>query len=137
MKQLLMLTIMIIVSLTVFSQTDTTPTTKCFPIPVVKLIAKDLLSGDSAKALLKLTEEHVDSLTRKTYMQDSVIGVHLEKEKNFNTVIGYERDKFGTLQTYTNKIEIDLKNEKVKGKLLRWANYGLIGVLGIVAFILK
>ena len=128
---------MTIVSLTVFSQTDTTPTTKCFPIPVVKLIAKDLLSGDSAKALLKLTEEQLDSTIKKTYVQDSVIGVHLEKEKNFNTVIGYERDKFGTLQTYTNKIEVDLKNEKVKGKLLRWANYGLIGVLGIVAFILK
>jgi hypothetical protein len=128
---------MIIVSLIAFSQTDTTPTTKCFPIPVVKLIAKDLLSGDSAKALLKLTEEHVDSLTRKTYIQDSVIGVHLEKERNFNTVIGYERDKFGTLQTYTNKIELDLKTEKTKSKLLRWANYGLVAVLGITAFILK
>jgi hypothetical protein len=123
--------------LTAFSQTDTTPTTKCFPIPVVKLIAKDLLSGDSAKALLKLTEEQLDSTIKKTYVQDSVIGVHLEKEKNFNTVIQYERDKFGTLQTYTSKIEIDLKTEKVKGKLLRWANYGLIVVLGITAFMLK
>ena len=128
---------MTIVSLTAFSQTDTTPTTKCFPIPVVKLIAKDLLSGDSAKALLKLTEEQLDSTIKKTYVQDSVIGVHLEKEKNFNTVIQYERDKFGTLQTYTSKIEIDLKTEKVKGKLLRWANYGLIVVLGITAFMLK
>lgn len=128
---------MIIVSLTSFSQTDTTPTSKCFPIPVVKLIIKDLLSGDSAKALLKLSEEHVDSLTRKTFMQDSIIGVHQEKERNFNTVIQYERDKFGTLQTYTSKIEIDLKNEKIKGKLLRWANYGLIAALGVIAFILK
>lgn len=128
---------MIIVSSTVFSQTDTIPKTKSFPIPIVKLIAKDLLSGDSAKALLKVTEEHVDSLTRKTYIQDSVIGVHLEKERNFNTVIGYERDKFGTLQTYTTKLEVDLKTEKTKSKLLRWANYGLIGVLGVVAFILK
>jgi len=123
--------------LTAFSQTDTTPTTKCFPIPVVKMIAKDLLSGDSAKALLKLTEEQLDSTIKKTYVQDSIIGVHLEKEKNFNTVIDYERDKFGTLQTYTKKMESDLKTEKVKSKLLRWANYGLIAVLGITAFILK
>ena len=123
--------------MTAFSQTDTTPTTKCFPIPVVKMIAKDLLSGDSAKALLKLTEEQLDSTIKKTYVQDSIIGVHLEKEKNFNTVIDYERDKFGTLQTYTKKMESDLKTEKVKSKLLRWANYGLIAVLGITAFILK
>jgi hypothetical protein len=101
------------------------------------MIAKDLLSGDSAKALLKLTEEQLDSTIKKTYVQDSIIGVHLEKEKNFNTVIDYERDKFGTLQTYTKKVESDLKTEKVKGKLLRWANYGLILVLGITAYILK
>ena len=126
-----------IINLTAFSQTDTTPDNRCFPIPVVKLIIKDLLSGDSAKALLKLTEQQLDSTIRKTYIQDSVIGVHQEKEKNFNTIIGFERDKFTTLQTYTTKIEVDLKHEKTKGKLLRWANYGLIGVLGVVAFILK
>ena len=126
-----------VISLTAFSQTDTTPDNKCFPIPVVKLIVKDLLSGDSAKALLKLTEEQLDSTIRKTYIQDSVIGTYREKEKNFNTIIGFERDKFSTLQTYTNKIEFDLKNEKAKSKLLRWANYGLIGVLGVIAFILK
>ena len=126
-----------IINLTAFSQTDTTPDNKCFPTPVVKLIVKDLLSGDSAKALLKLTEQQLDSTIRKTYIQDSVIGVHQEKEKNFNTIIGFERDKFTTLQTYTTKIEVELKHEKTKGKLLRWANYGLIGVLGVVAFILK
>jgi len=128
---------MIIISLTAFSQTDTTPTIKCFPIPVVKMIAKDLLIGDSAKALLKLTEQQLDSTIKKTYIQDSIIGVHIQKEVNFNNIIGYERDKFSTLQTYTNKIEINLKNEKTKSKLLRWSNYGLIAVLGVVAFILK
>ena len=123
--------------MTAFSQTDTTPTTKCFPIPVVKLIAKDLLSGDSAKALLKLTEEQLDSTIRKTYIQDSIIGVHVQKELNFDTIIGYERDKFGTLQKYTTKIELDLKNEKIKTKLFRWGTGGLLLSLGIVAFMLK
>jgi hypothetical protein len=101
------------------------------------MIAKDLLIGDSAKALLKLTEQQLDSTIKKTYIQDSIIGVHIQKEVNFNNIIGYERDKFSTLQTYTNKIEINLKNEKTKSKLLRWSNYGLIAVLGVVAFILK
>lgn len=123
--------------MTAFSQTDTTPTTKCFPIPIVKLIAKDLLSGDSAKALLKLTEEQLDSIVKKTYYQDSIIGVHIQKEENFNTIIGFERDKFGTLQKYTTKIELDLKNEKIKTKLFRWGTGGLLLSLGIVAFMLK
>jgi hypothetical protein len=103
----------------------------------VKLIVKDLLSGDSAKSLLKLTEEQLDSTEKKVAIKDSIIGTYKQKEANYDTIIRFERDKFTTLQTYTNKIEIDLKNEKVKGKLLRWANYGLIGTLGLVAFLLK
>ena len=47
-------------SLTAFSQTDTNKEpVKCFPIPIVKQITKDLLSGDSAKAQLKLTEQQL------------------------------------------------------------------------------
>ncbi len=126
-----------VINLTAFSQTDTTPANKCFPTPVVKLIVKDLLSGDSAKALLKLTEEQLDSTEKKVAIKDSIIGTYKQKEANYDTIIRFERDKFTTLQTYTTKIEIDLKNEKVKGKLLRWANYGLIGALGLVAFLLK
>jgi len=137
MKQLIMLTIIIIVSLTAFSQTDTTPTTKCFPIPVVKLIVKDLLSGDSAKALLKLTEEQLDSTVKKTYYQDSIIGVHIQKEENFNTIIGFERDKFSTLKIYTDKLEVDLKKERVKTKLFRWGTGGLLLSFGVIAFMLK
>ena len=47
-------------SLTAFSQTGTNKVpTKCFPIPTVKLIVKDLMSGDSAKAQLKLVEQQL------------------------------------------------------------------------------
>jgi len=125
------------INLTAFSQNDTITANKCFPTPIVKLIIKDLLSGDSAKSLLKLTEEQLDSTEKKVVIKDSIIGTYKQKEANYDTIIRFERDKFTTLQTYTNKIEIDLKNEKVKGKLLRWANYGLIGALGLVAFLLK
>ena len=129
---------MILLKLTSFSQTDTTPqATKCFPIPVVKLIIKDLLSGDSAKAVLKLTEEQLDSTERKVAIKDSIIGTYIQKEANYDTIIRFERDKFATLKTYTNQIETDLKTEKLKTKLLRYANYGSLLILGVVAFILK
>jgi hypothetical protein len=123
--------------LTAFSQTDTNSATKCFPIPVVKLIIKDLLSGDSAKALLKLTEEQLDSTIKKTYIQDSIIGVHIQKEENFNTIVGYEREKFSTLKIYTGKLETDIKHEKLKTKLFSWGSAGLLLGLGVVLFILK
>jgi hypothetical protein len=101
------------------------------------MIAKDLLSGDSAKALLKLTEEQLDSTIRKTYYQDSIIGVHIQKEENFNTIIGFERDKFSTLKIYTDKLELDLKKERVKTKLFRWGTGGLLLSFGVIAFMLK
>jgi hypothetical protein len=126
-----------VVSLTAFSQKDTIQKTKCFTIPVVKQIAKDLLSGDSAKALLKLTESQLDSTIRKTYIQDSVIGTYKQKIENYDTIIVYERNKFNTLQSYTNKLEIDLKKEKVKSKFLRWGTGGLLLCLGVVTYILK
>ena len=126
-----------VISLTAFSQKDTTRKTKCFTIPVVKQIAKDLLSGDSAKALLKLTEVQLDSTIRKTYIQDSVIGTYKQKIENYDTIIVYERNKFNTLQSYTNKLEIDLKKEKVKSKFLRLGTGALLLCLGVVTYILK
>ena len=137
MKKLLVLTTLILLKLTSFSQTDTTPVTKCFPIPVVKIIIKDLLSGDSAKALLVKTEEQVDSLNKIRFKQDSIIGVYVQKEKNFDTIIAYERNKFNTLQIYTNKVEGDLKRERVKSKFMRFGNYTLLLGIGAVAYLLK
>ena len=138
MKKLLMLIILVTLKLTSFSQKDTTqPAIKCFPIPLVKTIIKDLISGDSAKALLKVTEKELDSTTKKCYLKDSVIGTYKEKVEAFNTTIKYEQEKYDTLKKYTNSLEIDLKKEKVKTKLLRWSNYGVLLVLGIVAYILK
>ena len=128
---------MILLKLTSISQTDTTPVTKCFPIPVVKIIIKDLLSGDSAKALLVKTEEEVDSLNKIRFKQDSIIGVYVQKEKNFDTIIGYERNKFNTLQIYTNKVEGDLKRERVKSKFMRLGNYTLLLGIGAAAYFLK
>ena len=123
--------------MTAFSQTDTTPASKCFPIPVVKLIVKDLLSGDSAKALLKLTEQQLDSTERKVVMQNSIIQTYKQKEINYDTIIGYERDKFITLKKYTDKLELDLKKQKVKTKLLGFGTGGLILTIGVLSLLLK
>ena len=71
-------------SLTTFSQTGTK--TKCFPESVAKMIAKDLLSGDSAKVQLKLTEEQLLETEKKVDLKDSVITTMKLKEVNYNNV---------------------------------------------------
>jgi hypothetical protein len=103
--------------LTAFSQTDTNnQPTKCFPIPVVKLIIKDLMSGDSAKAQLKLVEDQLLKTEKKVELKDSVISLLRIKESNYNVIIGAQNQKYSILETHTKKVEWDLKKEKVKNK---------------------
>jgi hypothetical protein len=103
--------------LTAFSQTDTNnQPTKCFPIPVVKLIIKDLMSGDSAKSQLKLVEDQLLKTEKKVELKDTVISLLRIKESNYNVIIDAQNQKYSTLETHTKKVELDLKKEKVKNK---------------------
>ena len=130
MKRLIALTSLLFVSLTVFSQTDTTSNVKCFPIPVVKQIMKDVLSGDSAKAQLKLAEEQIIQTEKKVVLKDSIINTLRLKEENYNTIIGAERQKFDIMEKYSKKLEFDLKKERVKNKFKSILGTGVIAVLG-------
>jgi hypothetical protein len=119
-----------IVSLTAFSQKDTdTLRVKYFPIPVVKTIVKDLLSGDSAKALLSLSNQHITELEKKVELKDSIISAMKSKEVNFKKIIDTQDQKFVLLENYTKKIEIDLKKEKVKNKFKSFISVGIVGAL--------
>lgn len=118
------------VSLTVFSQTDTSTNVKCFPIPVVRQIMKDVISGDSAKAQLKLTEEMLSETEKKVVMKDSVIITLRMKETNYITMIDAEKQKFQIQENYSKKLEWDLKKEKVKNKFKSILGTGIIAVMG-------
>jgi hypothetical protein len=103
--------------LTAFSQTGiNNQPTKCFPIPVVKQITKDLLSGDSSKAQLKLTGLQLLETENKVVMKDSVISILRIKETNYQTIIGAQNQKYLILEDHTKKVEWNLKKEKFKSK---------------------
>lgn len=116
-------------SLTLFSQTDTSTNTKSFPIPVVKLIVKDLLSGDLAKAELKLTEQQLAETEKKVILKDSVINNLRMKETNYLTIIDSEKQKYKIVEDYSKRLEIELKKEKVKNKFKSIVGTGLLAVL--------
>ena len=124
-----MLISLLFVSSIAFSQTDTSNNTKCFPIPVVRQIMKDLLSGDSAKSQLKLTESQLDETEKKVVLKDSVINTLRLKEVNYLTIIDAEKQKFGIMENYSKKLEWDLKKERVKGKFKSILGTGVIAVL--------
>jgi hypothetical protein len=123
-------------SLTAFSQTDTNKEpVKCFPIPIVKQITKDLLSGDSAKAQLKLTEQQLYKTENIVEKKDSVISIMRVKEENYNTIILAQNEKYSILENHTKKIEWDLKKLKVKNKFTSILSGSAVLILGTLLVI--
>ena len=83
---------------------------------------KDVLSGDSAKAQLKLTIDELSQLENKVSLKDSIITTLRLKEENYKTIIDSEKQKFEIMERYSKKLEFDLKKEKVKNKFKsKWA----------------
>ncbi len=124
-----MLISLLLVKSIAFSQTDTSKVEKCFPMPVVKQIMKDLVSGDEAKAQLKLTEQQLFETEKKVSLKDSIITTLRLKEVNYQTIIDSEKQKFDIMDRYSKKLEIDLKKEKVKNKFKSILGTGAIAVL--------
>ena len=118
-------------SLTASSQvgTDTTIRTKSFPIPVVKLIVKDLLIGDSTKALLKVTEQQLTLTEQKVILKDSIISKMTDKENNYIEIINLKDKKYDVLYGHTIQVEKDLKKEKVKNKFNKIISIGVVSLL--------
>jgi len=90
---------------------------------------KDLISGDSAKAELKLAEAQIIETERKVSLKDSVITTLRAKETNYITMVDVERQKFDIMEKYSKKLEFDLKKERVKNKFKSILGTGVIAVL--------
>jgi len=120
-----------LISLTVFSQpgTPTNSEVKCFPISIVKLITKDLIIGDSAKNLLKITERQLLETENKIILKDSVINSYINKENNYKLIINGERTKFETLEDFNKNLQLLLKKSKFKTKLTSTISITIIGIL--------
>ena len=81
-------------------------------VEIAKKIANDLVSGDVAKAKLKLTEENIVLLEKKVVVKDSIIN-NLEKQKsNLNLVINYKDD----IITKQEEISNTYKKQLIKAK---------------------
>ena len=124
-----MLISLVFLSLTASSQTDTATNSKCFPIPVVRLIMKDLLSGDSAKAHLYLSEKQLIETENKVILKDSIINNLRLKESNYLLMVDTEKHKYKIISDYSKQLEKDLKVQKVKNKFNKIVGTGLIAVL--------
>lgn len=129
--------------MTAFSQNDT-PQTKCFTIPVVKTIVKDLISGDSAKAALYLTDQQLQLTEQKLTLKDSVIFYLNGKNVICENTLQLERKKYEELLKYTtivennyNTVSLQLTVAKAKNRTKNWIiGSGFTIALGYTAYYL-
>lgn len=84
------------------------------------------MSGDSAKAVLKLTEQQLIETENKVVMKDSVITMLRIKETNYITMLDAQNQKYQILEDHNKKVELALKKEKVKNKFKSVLSVGAI-----------
>ena len=107
MRKLLILVPILFLSFKSFSQNDTLVKLQ---IPVAKLVVIDLIKGDAAIEQLTIAEEQIEVLEEKIVLQDSIIS-------NYQQVIDKRSQQLNLSQELSNRLEVDLKKQKVKTKL--------------------
>jgi hypothetical protein len=132
------LLVLLLLSLTSFSQKDTNKI--CFPYSTAKKIAIDLVKGDSAIAELKIVNKLVWQLNDKIDTQDSIIKLYVVKEQNYiSQIFNYDKILVKKDEIITG-LEGDVttlsrKNNRLK-KGIKWLGGGLVAsILTIITLI--
>lgn len=130
-KKLGILTTILLLSSTIFSQKDTSKI--CFDYKVAKQIALDLTKGDSARAELKVTKDLVEKLNGKITEQDSVIKIYIKKDTNYLSQVKTYADIQEKQSVVITGLEKDVANLTEKNNNLKkgvqWLAGGFLGTL--------
>jgi len=84
------------------------------PTHVAKTISKELVSCDSAKAILTLTKEQLSLTENKVVLKDSIISNYVKKENVYKQVITNQEQKFELQGQWVNELRKQNKTLKVK-----------------------
>jgi hypothetical protein len=135
MRKLIVLTLLLLTSLSSFSQTDTTkPTTSSdttkvrLKVPVAKLVIKDILKGDGCQLELKETQVKLIKTEEREKEKDSHIVFLEEKDKNNNFMLGKKDQQLKVSEELTNSLHKELKGQRTKTFLWKVGTYA-----GIIA----
>ena len=129
----MMLTILGLMSLNCFSQTDTskvkpTDTTKVVLTPeVAKQVVKDLIRYDGCKEELKLTQDKVIKLEEREVQKDTIISLLKDKDKNNQFIISQQGLQIDEFRNMTNDLKKEIKRTKTEKFLYKLGTF--VGVL--------
>ena len=129
-----MLITTVILSSTAFSQkgTNIDTTQICFDLQTAREITKDLLSGDSAKAELKLVSQQLIETERKVIYKDTIISKLNEKVSNKDVIINDLNSKYDIVDGQNKKLYVQLKTATFVSKLKSYVGGGLLAIAALV-----
>ena len=129
MKKLALLTIILFTTLSSFSQTVTkTDSIVPLKVPTAKLVIKDLLKGDGAKAELVEANKVID-------LQKGQITLYVQKDSlkeqkigNLNTIIDKKDQQISLYDNMTKDLQKELKVQQMKTKFYKAGSFVGIAV---------
>ena len=132
MKHVLMLITTLLLSLTVFSKSDTD--TLKLSHQVGKHIAIDLVSCDSTKLVLQTTTKVLEMTEDKSRMKDTVINSFEVKTDLYKQQISLYEAKEESYKTMITSFQKDLMKQKIKTKFTTFTGIfiGLVSTFVII-----
>ena len=112
MKNLMLLTITLMMSFTSFSQSVTDSTTIRLKKPIVKLVIKDLIKGDAAKKEVVVFNDIIKQQELQLLKKDTIILTLNSKITNFETIISTKSNQTLLAQELNAELEKALKKQK-------------------------
>tara|TARA_B110000908_G_C10181186_1_gene415746 strand:+ start:368 stop:808 length:441 start_codon:yes stop_codon:yes gene_type:complete len=112
MKNLMLLTITLMMSFTSFSQSDTDSTTILLKKPIVKLVIKDLIKGDAAKKEVVVFNDIIKQQEIQLFTKDTIITTLDLKVINLESIITDKSNQTNLSQELNAELEKALKTQK-------------------------
>jgi len=110
MKKLMLLVPILLLSLSSFSQKDTTKVK--ISTPIAKLVVKDLIIGDGCKEELKLTQEKVIKLQAREAQKDTIISLYKDKDDNNKLIIHTQELQINQYEKLSDDLHKELRATK-------------------------
>ena len=120
--------LIILAFLPLFGNAQTQDTVK-IPVNIAKQIVKDLVSGDSAKAELKLCNENITLLEKKVVLKDSIISGHKQQLVLCDERVANEVKKFDAQGLWVKQLQKENKKLKVKLRFIQITGTAIVGGL--------
>ena len=117
--------LIIVLPLLTYAQQDTIK----LPKAIAKKVVIDLISGDSAKAMLRQREEQLGYVELTSRLKDTVISSYKIKESLYKEILRNEESKFNIQKDYVIALEKSSKQLKTKLRLTQILGAVIIGAV--------